>query len=1058
MTSRAINPDLEVSLETQTMAFFLADLGWDEAEDVTDEFRAGRSSLGRESEEEVVLADRLRRKLRKLNPDAPIEALELAEFALLESRAAMSAVRANREVHDLLRDGYQATVMVGDRPEDVRVRFVDWEAPANNDWLLASQFWVRGQYGRKRMDLVGFVNGIPLLLIELKAGHRNVEHAFRDNLTDYKDTVPQLFWFNGFVVLSNGRESRVGTFTSPWEHFAEWKRVEREDEPADLSIKTLLRGTCERARLLDLIENFVVFSEERAAPVKILAKNHQVLGVNNAIDALHAVRGTPGKKKLGVYWHTQGSGKSYSMVFYSRKVLRKVPGNWTFVVVTDRVELDDQIYGTFQRTGTVTRENVQADSGDDLKALLKEENRFVFTLIQKFRTEGGREYPMLSERDDVIVMVDEAHRSQYDIFATNMRSALPNAAFLAFTGTPLLVGEERTREEFGDYVSIYNFSAAIQDNATVPLFYENRKPEVEVTNAALNDDMDRLLEDASLGEAEEAKIEREFAREYHLITRSDRLDTIAEDLVEHFMTRGFNGKAMFVAIDKATAVKVFDRVQREWERYKAKLEAELVTAANPQRESLARKLAFMDETDMAVVVSQEQGEIAKFDAMGLDIREHRRRMVAEDLDEDFKNPEHPLRIVFVCAMWMTGFDAPATSTIYLDKPMKNHTLMQTIARANRVFGEKAGGQIVDYIGVFRNLQEALAIYGTRRDDDGGDAGSGEMPIKAKEELLAEVAAKVEEIGAFLAQHGVDPDPIVATTDAFERVELLGDAQEKLLVSDEVKRAYLTLARRLDRLYRATLPADEASAFAPFRKMAVTLQRYIESTMPEPDISNVLHEVETLLDDSIDTQRRVLGGEQVTDLSQFDFEALKSQYDDGKKRTAADRLRGVLNAKARDMVRKNRERIDFLEQLEKLVEAYNAASYNVEEFFRRLMELKEHLEVEDQRAAREDLTEEQLAVFDLLLKPGEGLDAKRRAAVKRLARELVEALEPKLVLDWRKSQQTVADVKITIEDTLDRLPYDDEIWEGVFTSVFEHVRSKYEGAGHSVYVRQGSTAP
>jgi type I restriction enzyme R subunit len=336
----------------------------------------------------------------------------------------------------------------------------------------------------------------------------------------------------------------------------------------------------------------------------------------------------------------------------------------------------------------------------------REDHRYVFTLIQKFGARSGARYPQLSDRDDVIVITDEAHRSQYDVLAMNMRHALPNAAFLAFTGTPLIAGEEKTREVFGDYVSVYNFRQSVEDRATVPLYYENRIPELELTNRDLNADMERLLEEAELDDAQEERLAREFARQYHLITRDDRLERIAEDIVGHFVNRGFLGKAMVVSIDKLTTVRMYDKVQAHWRKALDELKARLAAAPEAEREPLADKVAFMEETDMAVVISQEQGEVHKFAEHGLDILPHRRRMVNEDLDEKFKDPQDPFRLAFVCAMWRTGFDAPACSTLYLDRPMRNHTLMQTIARANRVFGEKVNGLIVDYVGIFRELQRA----------------------------------------------------------------------------------------------------------------------------------------------------------------------------------------------------------------------------------------------------------------------------------------------------------------------------------------------------------------
>ena len=389
---------------------------------------------------------------------------------LLRDRATTSPIQANRQIYELLKDGVKVKMRSSDDREEVieTVRLIDWDNPRKNHFFLASQFWISGDMYKRRADLVGFVNGIPLILFELKASHRRVENAYFQNLSDYKDTIPQIFWYNAFIILSNGSESRIGGMTSGWEHFCEWKKINNEGEEGIVSLETIIRGTCDPEKLMDLIENFLLYDEGSKGTTKLVAKNHQFLGVKKAIEKVRGIRNNQGR--LGVFWHTQGSGKTYSMVFFAQKVLRKIPGNWTFVIVTDRHELDNQIYQTFVNCGAVTEEHIQAESGEELKQLLREDHRYVFTLIQKFHTESDQRYPMLSDRSDIIVITDEAHRTQYDVFAQNMRDALPQAAFIGFTGTPLIVGEEKTRDVFGDYVSIYNFKQSIDDNATVPLY------------------------------------------------------------------------------------------------------------------------------------------------------------------------------------------------------------------------------------------------------------------------------------------------------------------------------------------------------------------------------------------------------------------------------------------------------------------------------------------------------------------------------------------------------------------------------------------------------------
>jgi type I restriction enzyme, R subunit len=631
----------------------------------------------------------------------------------------------------------------------------------------------------------------------------------------------------------------------------------------------------------------------------------------------------------------------------------------------------------------------------------------------------------------------------------NMRQALPNAKFPGFTGTPLMAGEERTRQEFGDYVSIYNFRQSIEDGATVPLYYENRIPELQLTNEDLNEDMEQLLEEAALDEEQERKLEREFNRQYHLITRDDRLETVAQDLVEHFMGRGHLGKAMVVSIDKATAVRMYDKVQKHWHRYLAGLRGRLKMTDDPEeRARLQGEIAYMEETDMAVVVSQAQNEIAEMQAKGLEIEPHRRRMVKEDMDGKFKDRNDPFRIVFVCAMWMTGFDVPSCSTIYLDKPMRNHTLMQTIARANRVAPGKVNGLIVDYVGVFRDLQKALAIYGT---DPSGGAGSGEMPVKDKAELVEHLKIAIGEARGFLEAREIDVGAFLMAH-GYDRVAMKDGAVNQILESDDIRKLFMAHAANVDRIYKAVLPDQIASEYAPFAQLMRFLAQSVRTELGQPDISEVMDSVEDLLDRSVATEAYVIredrdeyDGHGLVDLSQIDFEALQKKFVDGRKNIEANRLRGQINSKLQQMARVNPTRVDYLDRFQQLIDEYNAGSMNIDEFFRQLKEFGQSINEEDQRHIREELSEEELAVFDLLTKPDIELTDSERKQVKKIARDLLNTLKAeKLVLDWRKRQQSRADVLVCIEDHLDQLPdaFDDEIFPVKVEATYQHVYEKY----------------
>ena len=655
--------------------------------------------------------------------------------------------------------------------------------------------------------------------------------------------------------------------------------------------------------------------------------------------------------------------------------------------------------------------------------------------------------PVLSERDDIVVITDEAHRSQYDTLAANMRQALPNASFIGFTGTPLITGEEeQTRRVFGDYVSIYNFRDSIADGATVPLFYENRIPELQLVNDDFDDELEQLLEAAALDDAQEKAVARRFSRQYQLITRPRRLEEIAADLVGHFVNRGFRGKAMYVAIDKATAVRMFDLVEAEWARYRAELEAELAVAPEAGRAHLESLIEFMATTDMAVVVSQAQNEVADMKELGLDIAKHRKRMVGEDLDSKFKDPDDPFRLVFVCAMWLTGFDSPSTSTVYLDKPMRNHALMQTIARANRVFPDKDNGLIVDYVGVFRNLEKALAIYG---------AGPGiDSPIRPKDDLIAELDAALAEVADFCADHDIDLASMEAAS-GFEFIALQQAAVEALLVDEQTRRRYVTLARQVRKTFKALLPDPEALEAAHRVEVIRTIASKIESSTEAPDISGVMDSVAELLDRSVDANEYIIGtadADPLIDLNQLDFEQLIERFE-GRKRTAAKAIEKNIDQRLDDAVRKNPTRLDLAERFRQLIDEYNAGAHNLEEFLRRLKAIHNELTDEEQRSVREGITEEELAIFDLLTKPEPELTRAQAIEIKGAAKKLLDRIADELVLDWKHKQQTRSAVKTTVKDILDNeLPdvYGPELFNRKVDAIFEHIYTSYHNNGESVY--------
>ena len=972
------------------------------------------------------LPDALRAAIETLNPDLDAAARETVYDTLTRSRATMPAIEANREILNLLRDGVPVRTS-DERGETVTrtARVIDWNTVKANDFLLGEEVWFGTDTYPRRADLVGFVNGLPLLFVELKRMDRPVRAAYDDNLRDYRATVPHAFYANGFVMLSNGTDTRIGADGAPFRFFREWKRESEEDE-GKVSLEIAIRAACAPDRLLDIVENFTVFQDERGGLVKKVAQNHQVLGVNRAIARL-ADRDA---RKLGVFWHTQGSGKSLSMVFFARKALRKARGGLSFLVVTDRMELDEQIARTFAECGLLEKrvEDVQAQSRRHLRTLLEGNERFMFTLIQKFGVDAGEEIGVLSARDDIIVMVDEAHRSQYATFAANMRTALPDAGFIGFTGTPLMAGPgtsgEKTRAVFGDYVSTYDFAQSVADGATVPLYYENRIPELELNVEDLDSRLGDLLDDAGLDEDEERTLERRLGRKYHIITRDDRLDRIAADVARHFPARGYRGKGMFVAIDKATAVRMYEKVQTHWSAEIARLAA----LPGPSRADVDR-LAYMRATDMAVIVSSSQNEIADLEKYGIDMRPYRRRIMEEKLDERFKADEDPLRLVFVCAMWITGFDVPTCSTIYLDKPMRNHTLMQTIARANRTAEGKLAGLIVDYIGIFRKLQDALEIYATPKTD-------GSEPIEDKAKLIADLLAALDEAERYAASHQADLGA-VRTATGFARKAAIEAARNALNGRDDVVRTFLAHEKHVWGLFNAALPDPAALAEQGRATTIHFVAKCLRADRGEVDISAIEAAIQSMLDDvieSVDISAPIREGDDAKgriDLSGLDFERESSNDEGAAINTRARQLRTAVGAKVRAMAARNPVRSALVARFEALVADYNTGSADAAAFVGELLDFLSSLDDEERRHVREGLAEEELTIFDLLTDPGPDLSEAERDIVKSVASDVLRRVSQELVsLDWHLRDAAKAAVKAKVREALDCLPqsYDPALWE------------------------------
>ena len=1044
--------------------------------DVLDCYTADAADLndgsGRADKRDVILRDRLKAAAVRLNPEIPETAIDDALDQVCDRRQAMAMMVANRELDSLIRDGVRVEFKDGEgRNRKERVKLIDFEASENNHFLAVTQLWIQStgaaaKAGYRRPDILLYINGLPLVFIELKNSNVKLRSAYDDNLTNYKADIPQLFLTNVFCVFSNGLETRLGSLSAEWEHFFHWLRPEDEKEKIrrdqireqGTSTERLLQGLCAKEKLLDYVENFVIYHK---GTQKIIAQNHQFIGVNKGFDKFLR-RGEFGGK-LGVFWHTQGSGKSFSMIFYARKIIRKVPGNYSFVVVTDRDDLDRQIYRNFLNTETVKKADAaQPKNSEQLRTFLGQNKKLVFTLIQKFRWPKGKRYPLLSDRDDIIVIVDEAHRTQYKTLAENMRAGLPNAQYLAFTGTPLLGRERKTNDWFGDYVSEYNFSQSMDDGATVPLFYKKRVPEVLNQNEDLSDEFYEILEDENLDEAQQEKLERRFATELQVIKRDDRLETIARDLVYHFPRRGYLGKGMVIAVDKFTAVKMYDKVQRLWREEIKALRGEIKkTNDELHKARLQKQLEWMRKVEMAVVVSAENGEEEKFDAHNLDIRPHRKRMDqldahGHDLEYNYKDPEHPLQLVFVCAMWLTGFDAPTVSTLYLDKPQKDHTLMQTIARANRVSShringvEKTNGEIVDYYGVIGRLRKAIKDYG--QGADGGD----EPPVKDKDELFTLLSDAIEQARLFCAERDIVIDKALAADDVFKQVSLFKEWADTLLTKDEWRQSFKVFENTISALYEACKP--EILGDPVVRKVALFqyLRGVLDSIIEQQDIDSATRKINELLDESLIVDDKKFGEVkenpadwQITqkgktwDLSKVDFEKLKEGFNQTKDKNIeiAD-LRMFLEKKLQDMLNQNRTRRDFAERLQEIIDNYNAGSSSADESYAQLLEEMAALKEEEDRHIRKGLTEDELEIYDLLCKDNmtQAEEKKVRLAAKALLKRLTEEKPKVLVQDWYKDMQTRLAVRdevgAVLDDYLPEDGYDKDLFIKKRDMVFE----------------------
>ncbi len=1091
-------------------------LGWETVYAWNQETFGPESLLGRADSREVVLKRDLRAAITRLNPLLPEKAVEEAITKLTHHDFSRALAQHNQAFHKMIRDG--VPVSYRDASNTLRhalARVIDFRDEKNNRFLAVRELKITGlrspNYNR-RADLLCFINGLPLVFIELKAVYKNIRGGFEGNLKDYLDehVIAHAFHHNAFLVVSNGHRARYGSTTSEWEHFGEWKRLEERDK-GSVEAEMLLNGMLDKKGLLDIIENFILFDTSKAgATRKVVARNHQLLGVNRAVASVshqeelkkqfppdrrltyriiefpceQTAEGNllslvptgesrflnlpePAHKdlgRLGVFWHTQGSGKSYSMAFFAEKVRRIVPGNFTFVVMTDRNDLDGQIYRTFVGCGVADEQTPRASSGKELAKILKENHRYVFSLIHKFNQDVNPEEPY-SQRDDIIVISDEAHRTQAGKMARNMRLALPNASFIGFTGTPLFKHDQLTKRIFGDYVSCYDFKRSEEDGATVKLVYENRGEKLGLTRLDLNDRIADAIALAELDPDQEALLEKLLGKDYEVITADDRLEKIAADFVEHAATRWESGKSMLVCVDKITGGRMHTLIMPLW---REKLEAvqmevarRVAEIANEQDEEIRQKLkdqrdkllaqaAWLQNTIIEIIISEAQNEVADFKKWGFDIIPHRRIMKQGfetedgkkvDVEPAFKNPEHPFRIAIVCAMWLTGFDVECLATLYIDKPMKAHTLMQAIARANRRYPGKDFGLIVDYNGMLKSLREALAQYAL------GDDGGEEEIVAPVEERVAALFEAIEETEAHLLRLGFAVQRLVGAK-GFTRIQALADAVEAVYTSDEAKRRFEILARQIFIRFKGLLMEPSALLYAERHDNIEAIYKKLTERRDTADVTVLLKELHRIVNEAIRAQTPLAAelDSRFYDLSTIDLGKLRDEFASKvrRKATVLQDIREVVEAKLAQMLARNPMRMDYYKKYQEIIADYNREKdrVSIEETFAKVMDLLASLDDEQRRAVEEGLSEEAYVLFCLLQR--DDLSKADRERLKQDSQKMLQALQKLLapLEQWTQKEQTQAEVEIFILDQLYRMlpspPYTEIEKQAVAKEVYSFI--------------------
>ena len=958
----------------------------------------------RENWNDVVLVGRLKAAIDRLNRDLSSEAREDAFRKVLRSESP-SLIVSNRRFHDFLANG----VDVETRRKEGRIAgdkawLVDFEHPEKNDWLVVNQLAVIENGHSRRPDLVVFLNGLPVAIFELKnpADEEATIWTAYQQLQTYQAEIPALFRTNELLVISDGTEARVGCLTSNRERFMPWRTVEgREIAPkGTLELETLIRGVFEKGRLLDLLRNFIVFEDDGGAISKKVAAYHQFHAVNRAVEATVKAASERGDKRVGVVWHTQGSGKSLTMTFYAAKIAQHPAlANPTLVVLTDRNDLDGQLFGKFSVCQSLLRQTpVQAESREKLKDLLKvASGGIVFTTIQKFLPEKGEQYPLLTERRNVVVIADEAHRSQYDFidgFARHMREALPNASFLGFTGTPIEKADRNTRAVFGDYIDTYDIHRAVEDGATVTIYYEGRLAKLELKKDEVPH-IDPQFEEVTEGEEETTKehLKTSWAKIAALVGTPKRLGLVAKDLVNHFETRleTLEGKAMVVCMSRRICVDLCEEIRKlrpQWvdtDDLKGSLKVVMTGSAH-------------DPPDWQV-----------------HIRNKPRR---EALASRFRDPKDPFRLVIVRDMWLTGFDAPALHTMYVDRPMRGHGLMQTIARVNRVFKDKSGGLVVDYLGIADELRRALAEYS---DQDKKKAG---VPIEEAVRLMQKHYEIVRDMF-----HGFDWKPFYTGT-PHEKTAVIPRAMQHILGQEDGEKRYLKAVTDLSKAFALSVPDERALAIRDdvgfFQAVRAALAKAtVEGRKTPEELDSAVRQIVSkavVSDEVVDIFSAA--GLKRPELSIFSDEFLDEVRRLPYRNLALEVLRKLLNDETRSWSKRNlvlgRQ---FSEMLESTIRKYQNRSIDAAQVISSLIDLAKSMRDARDRGAMLGLTQEEEAFYDALVAAdGTAVDVLGEPSLRDIAKQLVETVRKNVSIDWTVKETVRAKLRLYVKRVLKERGY------------------------------------